>query len=753
MKNSKNGGQISIFLCIIFTALIFSAFVAIDISRIASAEKRTARAVGQAGKSALSKYASYIKENFGLFAIRTDPMELEETVREYIAANLGCNDGGSGASLYDFRIESIRVTPVGDFTENSIIRKQILEYMKYRGIKDIAEEFIGKIDAVRDTTKMTALYSKKTLLDAAWAQADKALADLDGMITGSGGAERFFVNAYNSNDSRTAIIEEIADEILYHRVLKSELAELSGELEGMSGNKGSKDKNGEGYEARISVLEKLIAGHEKEISDTRLNILYLWRILKEEHTEEFLSVNRKALQYSRSCSKLISAAQTIGESLKTLMKLDEFCGGELLGDLKAEILSEIDSLNSFAGDGEQISEIEDGLKRNIKYLEGISGIITEYDAQLITEFDIPGEKDSIMETLGGSIEYYYISYSHERAASENEAADPRKTAEENVRQNYSGNGADAENANGENSPELSKYGIKPEMLPSRYKAESAVDEANSSSAENIGNDVDFNDSGEFSVSAFDFWGSLGDALADGLEAIRDELYVNEYIIDMFGNTSNRDKGRGIFSGEVEYILHGKIRDRDNLLLTKGEVLLARFGLDTLHVYMDTEKKTLSSAIAATVAGWWTGGAGIPIISNLIRCGWGMSEALIDVSDLAEGKPVAFYKQKGDWVLQIGLPGDGSSLGKSGLKFTYEDYLRILLLTVNKETKISRIEDLICMNLAKNGHMFKLENYSSGIKIEAEISVNYMFISGILENSAQKTSDGRHIIKVVVYEGY
>jgi hypothetical protein len=185
---------------------------------------------------------------------------------------------------------------------------------------------------------------------------------------------------------------------------------------------------------------------------------------------------------------------------------------------------------------------------------------------------------------------------------------------------------------------------------------------------------------------------------------------------------------------------------------KAELLLLRFAVNTLHVYTDPEKKQLAYSIATAVAGWWTGGAGVPIVANLIMCGWGMGEAVVDVEHLLKGKAVPFYKLKGDWETRIGT---GKDLPKSDprLCFTYHDYLRLFLLLEGENKKLDRIEDLIQLNLGQARQGFKLADCSTCLRVEAQVSMNYVFMTPAILPRGTTMKNGRHVFRVLTYEGY
>jgi hypothetical protein len=76
-----------------------------------------------------------------------------------------------------------------------------------------------------------------------------------------------------------------------------------------------------------------------------------------------------------------------------------------------------------------------------------------------------------------------------------------------------------------------------------------------------------------------------------------------------------------------------------------------------------------------------------------------------------------------------------------------------LLTVSEDTKLNRTEDLIQLNIGKFKDGFRMSQSCTYVRIEAEVSMKYLFITKPFIQEELKTGDGRYIYKVLVYEGY
>jgi hypothetical protein len=235
----------------------------------------------------------------------------------------------------------------------------------------------------------------------------------------------------------------------------------------------------------------------------------------------------------------------------------------------------------------------------------------------------------------------------------------------------------------------------------------------------------------------------------------------EVLKDCHGIVLKREKPVMLNGVETEYCSYISYASDKNMAPEGKTVISCYYAADYDYwkeLYQDkekynAEKRKLAEGIATAVSGWWTGGLGIPLASNLIMCAWGMGEALIDVDHIMNGEAVAFYKQKGDWELAIGL---GKSAGKKTdkkLKFTYYDYLRLFLLFKKSDDKINRIEDLIQLNINGEKNGFKMAGANTMVRVEAKISMKYLFITKLFTLGSNNTSDGRHKFSFAIYDGY
>ena len=349
----------------------------------------------------------------------------------------------------------------------------------------------------------------------------------------------------------------------------------------------------------------------------------------------------------------------------------------------------------------------------------------------------------------------------------NKGGDPRKNAAEAVKKVGKEIQEAASNSKKIENPKLLPSYFENGSFTNKVYSEDVLEKQEPNNIEPVVIEqfnADFNEDSTFVDEGFDYIINFAKALKDKAIDMRDEIYINEYILKVFkdaveieeSNTDGKSKSTFFEKGEVEYIIGGNENEEINKYLVKGQILLIRFGMNTLHIYSDSKKRLQALETATAVAGFT--GFGIPIAHNLIMCAWGTAEAVCDVKDIYNGKKVPFIKTTENWrtdLLPSGFEAKEAADSKSGLMdFDYHDYLRLLLLVKDKEVNLNRIEDLIQLNTQQVNEDFKLNSSNTYVKIDAVVSIRYWFITKLFIPAKNKTTDGdRHVINVEVWRGY
>ena len=798
MGSNKNSGQVTVFLSIVLLAVIVLAGVLVDASRISSGEALAKKAVNSAARSVLAGYGSRLKENYGLFAFNSaGEEEMNDVVRAYIEKNLEISSKGDkiagSVDLYGFRVEKLNVTPLYNLSENKVFKQQILEYMKYRAPKEIVEGFVERLAAIKDIGRMSVAYKKKVGIDKILGKMDKAQQSLKMNVDGSGKANEKYINGFNPDGICQDALSNLINSKNDRKALEAELDGINAELADLqkpgSAQEGTADEGENDGQSRIDKLKSKKNSLRNKISELSHKIDEIWTDLRYTLTGGYIAPNEKAVAQIAEIVETGKRAESQIAELENYIEEFFSTGDSYSINFTDTLTGDVKKIKDMIISGEKASEMMGELESNRSVL---SGIIEKLDLLKGVIDGGAADSDSI-GTLENAIldmfeEYSRVEYSYEKPEKGKAVEDPRKDKVKELK--------DALLVKLLNDRNFIDAGIVEAELPSVKKdasrnfdledapytgqgasgsageAEKGLGVGYAGKLDNMAGDVDlYDEDGTFQENALDFAGGLGKLLEGDIVRLRDNIYINEYIMGMFKNlvpVVRQDENSGsaaflngvpregkdtFYECEVEYILHGSASEITNRVMTSAQILLVRLGADTLHVYNDAKKRELSVAAASAVAGWWTGGAGIPVLSNLIMCAWGMGEAIIDVKDLTEGKLVPIYKAPGDWKLDIGLPKASGPETSPGLCFSYHDYLRLFLLAMDEDVKLGRAEDLIEINTGLKKPGFKASDCYTYLRVEAEISMKNLFITRSFIPESKRTQDGRRIIRILVYEGY
>ena len=161
-----------------------------------------------------------------------------------------------------------------------------------------------------------------------------------------------------------------------------------------------------------------------------------------------------------------------------------------------------------------------------------------------------------------------------------------------------------------------------------------------------------------------------------LHGMINRLLFADYLTEYFGSYTKPGKGRMDY--EWEYMLFGRLRDRDNLARSTQELFLVREGTRFLENLQDTVLRKRAEEMATTFLSF-TGNAAVIYVGSLLLLGvWASDDATEDVRLLLKGEPVPF------------LELDSGAYGA----VTYEDYWKLRMLLAPVEDIAFRAMDLI-----------------------------------------------------------
>ncbi|MDR3120589.1 MAG: DUF5702 domain-containing protein [Clostridiales bacterium] len=777
-KLREESGGISIFLAIVTLAVVILTGLLVDIARVSAAKNQTARALDLATLSVLAGYETDLKTEYGLYAVHM-PIPDSGALGSYVNKNLGIPDGPSNGEivgdmfgdmvgetvggelgdavgetigdqvgnlfdarppheieLYQYRVEQLVMEPQMPLADIEALERQILEYMKFRAPAALATGVAALLSQARTAGKMADSTKIKLAIDRKLGEIGKLQQDLRDYLYGDIGTTRVrdrFVKNFNKNGVRRTLADKVLE--LYQDYTDAAKEHYEMELRRRS----SRTSDPEASRAELAL-----------VNEAKSALREAWDALSGEETEAFLSANRSAVD----CIQKI--VQKSGEVRQLYDQFDaslaNFEPDEAADPVVGALTDDVESGKSALMDADSAAGQIDILNGNITALsraaEGMSALRSS-----VLNYVPPGgalSPDTLMQKMLPDLSSYRsdIPYNYQRAASSGGVPDPREFVNDRIRELLK--------TDTENEKRLSDIGIELSQLPSRTAG------AAPPAGEPGGTDFDLYDTESLAAeNSLDNMRSIGEvvgeAAADGVESIRNGLYVGEYVLSTFANAAKDPYRWGgvaasakakFFDAEVEYILHGNELQSRNIFWSKFQLILVRFALNIIHIISDSEKTELATTIATALTAW-SAGILVPVVADLIIAAWSLKESVEDVQELFEGKRVAFLKQKGDWKTSIGISAGETQKTKEELCWSYSDYLRIFLLIEPRAQKLGRINDLIEINTQHAGRALKSAQLFCRLRSRLDVSVNYVFLTAAFMPPRFRTTDRRHILSAAL----
>ncbi|HOM03536.1 MAG TPA: hypothetical protein PLH43_12040 [Acetivibrio sp.] len=376
----KTEGAISIFLCIVLLIMIAIPAILVEGTRMKSAQTQIESALDISAKSALANYNYLLKELYGLMALSSDdPDILMEEIVYYLERNLmvdGIEEYKTKAEstldeinksetvgsikkflgvdkkaekpldLYDYKIENVKVQPIYNLSETEVLRAQILEYMKYRGPKELSEGLMDKFLALKDFKKQADILKEKLDVDKNLTEikenevkasnnvvtVNKFGTDINipnqleiaaGYVLERVKIEKAIKDMEDEIEKIKDELEEIEDKIDEY---KDEIKKLKKKIEDKkkeAKKDGSADVDVSAEEAEITELEGLIKELEDSTGDLKKSIDELKDKIKTKKKEldtkksQIQQINKVLTEY---IDKPVAAVKDAKSALETVMK-------------------------------------------------------------------------------------------------------------------------------------------------------------------------------------------------------------------------------------------------------------------------------------------------------------------------------------------------------------------------------------------------------------------------------------------------
>ncbi len=712
--NHKTKGAITVFLSIVLSAVFLVIGTFTDGARLRLAHSHVQRANKSALSSVLANYNNELKDEYGLFGVYLDEDSTQETFEDYFRKNLGIV--GEGKSMYDFCIDDIKLDYPYSLENKDVFEKQIMEFMKYRAPYELATELIEKVKGIKNISKGSDIYSRKI-------QTDKQAAEI-------GEIQLLLENKTKRiNESNLPVrLSELKDDLRNHFEILIEKNKSLQNLEIGFNNETDLKKRQDMARLLQNAREEI-----QSINNTKINIKN--RIV--ELVNEFKALNSEAVSEVDSIAdkKKVLCDRINGE----INQLEE--NPEGIHELQTSYKTGMDEMKKMIGQ-DNSETLLGSLNQNI---ENCSKILNSEDR----EEDFLNSLDKLSTT---NITKYYFS---KTPVSDSKDKDNRKMATKALKDAFEAD---------EDLKKIPKDMMK--YLPSQKSGFKEEVEARTWDS------MDFEDE-SCAVDNLNYIDDKDNILSNIINKISEELFFNEYIMGTFKHgvpilkgqsekdaynlrSKEKSKRASFFTKfEVEYIINGNTDEAVNSMLTKSEIMAIRLIANVLHIYADSSKTTRVTSLAAALSAWCAG-LSTPLIQTMLIFSWATFESLYDINTLEKGGKVPLFKTNEQWMTDISgavVKKEANKDDNDTLCLSYKDYLKIFLVIMNKDKKLTRVQDLVQLNKSVKNPGFLLEDCKVFLKADTEVSIKNLFVSFPMFTTDSRRNISRSYIKENMYLGY
>ncbi len=798
-KNNLIKGSISIFLIITFVANYLLAALLVDATRVHAAKTEVQAAAEIATQNILTRYDEYLYELYGLFAVTDmDQNKIASSVKDYID-QMVCLGVGEDTSLgkamaqsvfFDAGIDEawkpyeldLKVTAGSNVTlaSNDVLKSQILDQMKFRAPVQIADSFLDFLDTVNELEDTKKAVEEKT-------ESDEKLQDcLDSLEEAEKKAKKIKNKVINYTLQPTELSEKPKSASTATKFVKT--------LENMDKRLGNiKVSSATDLDNAVNSARRDFISGLNKVSDNAKNLCGALNSLSSTFSsvkEKFRNMIDKDLVPARDAAANDSSLNSntreamknayqadINNAQEHIKKIDGYISAidkilEPLNDLNGYSFSATSRRNEVRKTYNKLDELIESIKEEGKkeeYNYSLKEIVKKDEFSIKKAFwqdeqytDCAGffefSNRKLQKTLD-AINGFSIGSNADKKVNESVPKNEPKFDEDKKGEKARLNDIPADAV------------VKDDDKDKNDKKDGADGDGADTLKSSYGKS---NASGEMD----NIFSKLTDMLSELGTDIRDNLYIDEYIMTYFRSyvhhykmvkdtTVGKDGYDKVISpkygqdqyiklettaAELEYILIGSTDTSVNLAGVYGEILLWRMALNTLSVFMTPE--IYQSIIEISSAA----GMFAPLVVLGLVLVTAATQSALDTQAIMSGKEVSVVRTElKEWGITLDSSGksEGSGTGSStgtNIKAGYSDYVRLILLLMPQDKKLDRIRTVINMNMRKVNNGFNIQNTYCNVYADVSVDMGFLLLSPDILNTSL-SQPGKYHFDVGVNSAY
>lgn len=696
----EQSGAVSIYLLVVLVPIFLLCGLLIDVMRWKSAEKEAENAVKAGVRSTLSAYSKSL-QTYGLYSLHSGGEGTNRIFERTVAGNVSEAAESDRFRFIDQRYEpgSARITPMYALSNHGIIKRQILEEMKYRAPMiyglEIADKFkktgvaAGLGQASRfgeNAAKVEKLLEERDLrLDETW----EAFLDIRQKVADMHPFYQTHLRDLNELSGRIGIhtIENVRSTLqnanAQVEMIQEQIKSLNGTIFALvSAGAVSAEAMAQLHQARMDL--------QRQMDDAVQKVMEYEQLLQDliRYAEVLAMLKVKSTVDLKALSSL---RETYGQAMNLAKKANDELNAEIsrLASSQAGDSGVLEAEKVFAHvhlvDRQDLDEQEASVSASVSQFYGVhaqiqDGLMFTQQKYSTTMSSLEGFRQKAEEVFS---RYNPREEERQRKSGANRTAKREQRAKtqavlDQIQRGLGScsliSGTDPYDGYYKqlqgNPAERGSTGVVQSYLAWNQAANAATPAPN----------VDLQTPDEAGLSAL----RLVAALEHALMEIRDEFYINEFAVskfnyrtlglekDAFGRVKtskelSAPQQHPLVNQEVEYLLYGSGSCAGNYSIAYAEMFSFRLAVGVLESLLEPQSKVLT--------------AGSPLLVLLAAIAEGALQAQQEMAKLIQGEQLP---------LSIKL-GNALTMG-------YKDYLRVfLLLHSREETLLSRMQGLLQVN--------------------------------------------------------
>ena len=781
----KKDGSITVFLTLILLLILSLIMTILEGARISVAQVFAERALITSMDSLLAEYYRPLFDEYHIFALdlgdgsyREKDEKLKSKMTSYM--NYTFYPSNKGAKLYDIQVNDILIK---DWTslmdqEGEIFIYQAAEYMKYKEVGNLGEKLLESLSLLEEPQKLATIYEEKLKVEKELLDVDENILELmnhlDGIVTSKKGLKLnrdgsirvspVFVKkicmspisqesvGINNKQIFLSLRGEYINPILDFNKMDYNFRRINQASQRISSlsmdynNTNKKIAIESNLLFQLQAIEEKTDKDKKAIKNCKEEIKRLektcQRIKKDrqgyensrsQYMKEILSVKRSLSGWAAAISVSISSAiknidkiiEKFNKASPLISDYGDFLGRQKKGlskDLYEGLEEDYQELKKYYPgnkEGYDFIKMKEILESNNDLLASVQNNLTEGESKVKEGSYIEARNSFLLAKDAMSmykIEGLELDYSN-LVINKDTDKDFVGTISSLVREGIMALLVDTD--------KLSTGELATSNLPSEIQV--------------LSQEEDFDFSSLFTRDIGSLFTKLrtDNIPEQTLESFLFQQYLQEhfYKFSMDGEESKFRKPT-VLSYELEYLIGGHYKDKENLSSVISKIILLRTILNFTSILGNKEKVSKAKMIATALVGFTGLAVLVTITQTILMIILSFAEALVDTSALLQGKEVAIIKKnivldyKDIFLLSnpfIKKRAEEVPDKAKELSLSYNGYLRIFLLLTNKKDLSFRGMDLIQENTQiRYEDSFLIQNCLYDLQVEARFLIKARF---------------------------